>query len=210
MNEIFLIYILLTSIFLLSGSLIILIQYLFNQLNKIKMYQKDIEDIKNSEPKFTQEKINESIEKQSGEIHEEVLKKEREAFRKIGEEFIEEFKKTLSTLQQDNINIFNNISKDIQSKAEEEIADFKNLLDKQTVNSEKIVGEKIETEYDQVRSEIEEYKKRELDKVRAGIDKIIEDVVTKTIGKSLDSQMHQEIIMDALREAVEENKATSV
>ena len=46
MNGLFLTYTLLTSVFLLSGVLIILIQYLFNVLKKNNLYEKDIENIR--------------------------------------------------------------------------------------------------------------------------------------------------------------------
>jgi hypothetical protein len=85
-------------------------------------------------------------------------------------------------------------------------ADFKEILEKETLGSQKIVGEKIEGRYQEVRKEIENYRSTELLRVREDIYKIVENAIELAIGKSLDRQTHEDLVMEALREAIEVNQ----
>src|SRR3989338_10710321 len=97
----------------------------------------------------------------------------------------------LEDLYKENVNLFKNISKDIQEKAGSEIKDFRDILEKETLESQKIVGEKIESRYQEVQKEIENYRSTELLKVREDIYKIVENTIELAIGKSLDRQIHE-------------------
>ena len=234
MDDLFLTYTLLTSVFILSGVLIILIQYLFNTLGKNSLYQKDIEsarkDIVNhsqhvldkareraheiiiaanvkAQQIITQTKILEDqTSENSNALLQQLRESQRQELEKARGQLFEEYKKTLEDLYKENINLFRNISKDIGERAGSEIKDFKDILEKETLESQKIVGEKIERRYQEVQKEIENYKSTELLKVREDIYKIVENAVALAIGKSLDHQMQEELVMDALKEAIKVNQ----
>src|SRR3989344_7313468 len=63
MSELFILYTLLIIIFILSGGLIILIQYLFNTLEKNNLYQKNMESTKKDIVNHSQHMLDEAREK---------------------------------------------------------------------------------------------------------------------------------------------------
>ena len=234
MNDLFLLYTLLTSVFVLSGVLIIVIQYLFNTLKKNNLYQKDIESTKKDIVNHSQHMLDKAREKaqeiinvantkayeiisqtkileartikSSDEIASQLLTAQRQELEKARDQLFEEYKGLLEELYKDNVNLFRSISKDIEEKAGSEIKDFKDILERETLESQKIVGEKIESRYQEVQKEIENYRSTELLKVRKNIYKIVENTIELAIGKSLDRQIHEDLVLDALREAIEVNQ----
>jgi F0F1-type ATP synthase membrane subunit b/b' len=226
-GDLFFYYILLTSVFLLSGVLIIVIQYLLNVIKQNKSYQKDILHHSQAALDEAREKAHEIISaandrareiisqtemlkqktlEAGGEIESKLLAEQGKELERARAQIFEEYKKTLDNLYRENVNLFKTISKDIEEKAASEIRDFKEILEKETVASQKIVGEKIEDRYKEVERELEEYKNTELAKVKENINKIIQNAAMAAIGKSLNIEAHEELALDALREAIEENK----
>ena len=218
MSEIFLYYALLTSVFLLSGVLIVVIQYLFNVLKKNKLYQKDAvrhsqEIISHANEKAKQiiseaQVFSDEVRQGSDKLIASLKESQREELKKAADRLFEEYKAALEEVYKENINIFRNISKDIEEKAGFEIRDFKEILEKETIESQKIVGEKIETEYHDVQKEIQEYKNRELLKVQKSIYGIVHNAIELAIGKSLDRQTQEELVMEALKEAIEKQETS--
>ena len=234
MNELFLLYTLITSVLILSWVLIILIQYLFNTLKKNRLYQKDIERIRKDIVNHSQHILDSAREKaqeiinaantkaheiisqtnileakttqSSNEIAAQLITAQRQELEKARDQLFEEYKGLLEELYKDNVNLFRSISKDIEEKAGSEIKDFKDILERETLESQKIVGEKIESRYQEVQKEIENYRSTELLKVRKNIYKIVENTIELAIGKSLDLQIHEDLVLDALREAIEVNQ----
>ena len=234
MNDLFLLYTLLTSVFVLSGVLIIVIQYLFNTLKKNNLYQKDIESTKKDIVNHSQHMLDKAREKaqeiinvantkayeiisqtkileartikSSDEIASQLLTAQRQELEKARDQLFEEYKRMLEDLYKENVNLFKNISKDIQEKAGSEIKDFRDILEKETLESQKIVGEKIESQYEEVQKGIEDYRNAELSKLRENIYKITRNAIELAIGKSLDREMHEELVTDALKETIKKTK----
>ena len=237
MNDLFLLYTLLTSVFVLSGVLIIVIQYLFNTLKKNNLYQKDIESTKKDIVNHSQHMLDKAREKaqeiinvantkayeiisqtkileartikSSDEIASQLLTEQKQALEKARDQLFEEYKGLLEELYKDNVNLFRNISKDIEEKAGSEIKDFRDILEKETLESQKIVGEKIESQYEEVQKGIEDYRNAELSKLRENIYKITRNAIELAIGKSLDREMHEELVTDALKEAIKKGEVRS-
>lgn len=227
MNELFLFYILLTSIFLLSGVLIIVIQYLLNVIKQNKSYQKDIfhhsqhmidkarekahEIIYTADEKAQEiikqtEVFSREASESSNEILAELRRSQKEQLERAANSLFEEYKEELENVYRENINLFKNISKSIEEKADLEIKDFKEILEKETLESQKIVGEKIENRYQEVQAELEAYRVSELQKLKDNIYRITEQALILAVGRSLDQETHEALVMDALKEAIEKDK----
>lgn len=238
MDDLFLTYALVTSVLLLSGVLILVIGHLFNTLKKNHLYQKDIEKIRKdivnqsqhmldsargkaqeiissandraheivSQAKILEAKTTEN----SNEIATQLLTAQREELEKARSQLLKEYRKVLEDLYKENINLFRNISKDIEAQATLEVEDFKNILRRETLESQKIVGKRIDKLYADTQIEVEQYKKQELQKVQDNIYKIVENAVALAIGKSIDLDKHEDLVMEALEEATEKNEAKGI
>lgn len=234
MSNLFLLYVLLTIIFLLSGVLIIVIQYLLNVLKKNHLYQKDIEKIENDIFHHNQKMIDHARQKaqeiiieanakanqivrqannleqqttqDAEKLSNQLLETQRQELELVRRELASHYKTLLEELYQNNVNLFKNISKDIEGRASLEIKDFKEILEKETLGSQKIVGEKIESRYQEVQKELEQYREQELQKLRNNIYGITQKAVELALGRWLDREVHETLMMDALKEAIEKNQ----
>ena len=76
-------------------------------------------------------------------------------FEKATSDFMKLYSLVLQDLKSKNIEVFQNISKDIEVNTMEEIKNFKESMEKLTVSSEKLVKKKIDVDYETVKKEIE-------------------------------------------------------
>lgn len=153
---------------------------------------KIIEDIT-----FSQDQIKSSFE----EHLKEALAKSAGRLEAISEEFLKSYQNTLTNLRDTNIKIISNISKDIVYSTRLELEDFKEILKKQTIDSQKIVEEKIEQDYQTAGKAVETYKTERLKKLDSEIYKIIQNVSYEILGKTLSLQDHEQLVIDALETA---------
>lgn len=119
-------------------------------------------------------------------------------------DFTATYSQTLQELKTKNIELFQNISKDIETSATEEIQNFKDSMQKLTVLSQKEVERKISTEYDMARKETENYKKEELQKIDSGIFELLEKISKLVLGKALGLSEHESLIEESLAKAKKE------
>ena len=237
MDDLFLIYALVTSVLLLSGVLILVIGYFFSTIKKNRLYQKDIERIENDIVHHNKQAIDRARQKaeeiitaantrareiiqqtnkledethQAGkQIAEKLLSSQKEELERARDQLFNQYKTLLENLYQDNVNLFRSISKDIETQAVLEVEDFKNILRRETLESQKIVGKRIDKLYADTQIEVEQYKKQELQKVQDNIYKIIENAVVLAIGKSIDFDKHEDLVMEALEEAIKNQESKS-
>ena len=125
-------------------------------------------------------------------------------FEKATSDFIKVYSQTLRDLRLKNIEIFQNVSKDIEINASEELKDFKESMEKLTVLSQKEVKKKIDTDYETARGEIESYKKEELSKNDSNIYGLLEKKSKLVLGKALSLSEHEDLIEKSLEKAKKE------
>ena len=216
-------------IFILSVALLAMAVSYYHVLRKMMLREKRYDDLfkdadeksvdllKNARKKSTQiiedatrkaqEIINQGRElnSNSGKILEDALenliKHQTVYFEKASEEFLEEYKKELNFLRQRTIEIANTASKDIEADTLSEVDDYKQILQKETIDSQKIVEEKIEEDYSKTQKEVSAYKDEMLKKVDEEIYAILESVTKEAIGKSIPLAQHEELIINALEKA---------
>ncbi len=133
-----------------------------------------------------------------------LIKHQTAYFEKASEDFLKTYKEQLNSLKEKNIQILTNASKDIEVHSLKEVKDFDTVLEKETVDSQKIIESKIEQEYARVQKEVEDYKNQMLKKADEQIYRIIKEVSKTVIGKSLSLEEHEEFIIDALNKAKRE------
>lgn len=131
----------------------------------------------------------------------ESAKKQSEALTDATNLLLLEYKSELGKLKEENINLAKTVSKGIERDILSEIKDFKNIMRKETIESQKIVGEKIEEEYSQAKKEIAEYRAEELKKVDEQIEKILASVSSSVLGEGIALEKQEELVMEALARA---------
>ena len=93
------------------------------------------------------------------------------------------------------------VAKQSEKIAEQLAENLDQKIDQVYQAATKSVSQKI----DQTEKSIDNYKKEKLNEIDEKIFQIIEDVAKKTIGKSIDLSLHEELVVQALEKAKKEN-----
>lgn len=125
-------------------------------------------------------------------------------FEQATSDFTKIYSQILQDLKTKNIEVFQNVSKDIEVNTMGEIRSFKESMQKLTTFSQKEVRKKMETDYDAARKEIEDYKKEELQKIDSGIYELLEKISKLVLGKALNLSEHEDLIEKSLEKANKE------
>ena len=139
------------------------------------------------------------------ELTDSLSEEQRKVLEERSDDLIKSYQQALNELRQKNIDLFKNISKDIEGDAVSEIKDFRQILEKETFASQKVVSGKIEEEYKKIEEELQKYKAEKLKEVDDSIYKILIAVSKRVIGKSLSVEDHTELVIQALEKAKKEN-----
>lgn len=118
--------------------------------------------------------------------------------------FVKIYSQILQDLKIKNIEVFQNVSKDIEVNTMEEIKNFRESMQKLTVSSQEEVKKKIDTDYETAKKEIAEYKKEELQKIDSGIYELLEKIAKLVLGKALSLSEHEDLIEKSLEKAKKE------
>lgn len=122
-------------------------------------------------------------------------------FEKATSDFIALYSKILQDLRIKNVEVFQNASKAIEVNTMAEIENFKESMQKLTVVSQKEVGKKIDSDYENAKGEIEAYKKEELQKIDLGVYELLEKLGKMVLGKALNLSEHEDLIEKSLEKA---------
>ena len=115
-----------------------------------------------------------------------------------------DYKNTLETLKINNLKLLQSIINDIKTQAQTNVEDFKEILEKETVKSQQLVGEKIDEEYQTLHKELEIYKAKRLKQIDDSVYEILQNVSKKVLGKSIKLNDQEELVLDSLAEAKKE------
>lgn len=129
-------------------------------------------------------------------------------FEKATSDFTKMYNRILQELKSKNIEVFQNVSKDIEVNTMEEIKNFRDSVENLTVSSQKQVKKKIDDDYREVEREIENYKQEQLKKVDDKIYEILERVSKLALGRAISLSEHENLITKALERAKKEGAFT--
>ena len=152
-------------------------------------------------------KVNLSADQASEKFNQEIIRVANEqiqGFQKATSEFSKLYTEILQDLKTKNVEVFQNVSKDIEVNTTEEIKNFKESMEKLTILSQKTVKEKIYTDYDNAKKEIDSYKKEEFKKIDEDIYKLLEKVSKLVLGKALNLSEHEDLVEASLEKAKKE------
>lgn len=88
--------------------------------------------------------------------------------------------------------------------AQTELADFKTMLTKETITSQEFIGKKITDEFEIAQKEIADYKAKQLGKIDAQINTMVQQVSLAVLKQAISAKQHEELITQALEQAKKE------
>ena len=146
-------------------------------------------------------------EKEKSQVEEEFKRLETnevKEFQSATENLFTTYKEQLYNLKNNTISIAQGIVKDIENDIIKELKDFKDILKKETYESQKIVEQKIEQDYQTAKKEVQYYKQEQIKKINNEIYKILQNVSMLVLRKTIPLEDHEQLILDALNKAKEE------
>ena len=111
-----------------------------------------------------------------------------------------EYKRQVEEEKRKNIETLSNVSHDIENELVNEVKDFKNLLQKETIEKEKEVETRINADYSTIEKEMNEYRQRKLAKIDENIYEILADLSKQILGKALNLEDHQNLVLKILED----------
>jgi hypothetical protein len=134
-----------------------------------------------------------------------IEKQHQDELRKASQEIRETYQQALILIKDDNVNLLETMTKDIEGDVINEFSDFRKVLEKETIQTEKQMQEKIDLQYQEIQKEIDEYKKAKLKKVDEQILKLLYRVTELSLGKAMTFEHQEQVVLNALDEAKKEN-----
>lgn len=138
-----------------------------------------------------------------------IAEKQKESLLTSTEELYEGYQTLIKENMLNSINIFKNISKNVEQTAILEVQDFKETMEKETMQSQKIVQEKIRAEYKELEKELDEYKMQKLKKIDETIYQLLQTVSRDLLAKVINLEDHKRLILLSLDQLKDDlNKLT--
>jgi len=133
------------------------------------------------------------------------LRKEmKESLDKLSYKLLCTYKEAIEEEKTRNIKAIEDASSQVRQELVKEINDFKEILHKETAGSWESVESELKTEYDKIKQELNLYKEAELKKIDAKIYEIVVKATKECVGKTLDTQSNQDIIIQCLEDSKKE------
>ncbi len=208
---------LVATIFILSIALVVVVFYLSHIIKRKHKDEIGLSDTRQKVSKIIDEannkamdiisKANLSTDIASSNFNQEVkhiASLQIKEFEKATSDFMKLYIQILQDLKSKNIEVFQNVSKDIEISTMGEIENFKESMESLTSSSQKMVQKKIDSDYFQVKKEVQSYKEIELKKIDQGIYELLEKVSSLALGKVLSLSEHEDLILKSLEKAKKE------
>lgn len=168
-------------------------------LGKIEeMQKKSLEVIQE-----TQKALEESR-KEIDSAREAVLKNQVRALEKTASDFMTSYREALMQVEEHNLDGLKEIIAEITKITTAHIGDFKEVLQQETIAAQKIVEERIEEEYKTMQEEVSAYKTLQLKRVDDSMYRILHAVSKEVFQKILPVEEHEQLVIEALKEARKE------
>lgn len=131
---------------------------------------------------------------------------QNELIESVSEGLVKDYKNHLDDVQKNNIKILSNLSKGIESYTKTQLDDYKKVIQEETLDSQKILGQKIETEFNQIQAELNSYKTAQLQKTDEQYYKLLENILKIILKESISIEQHENLVVEALEEAKKQIK----
>ena len=141
------------------------------------------------------------------ELKEKLLELEKQQagiFTKASEDMKLAYQNMMTQIQEQDINTIKSMTKDIQTDVLADFKEFRDELEKETINSEKVAKDKINEEYLAMEKDLDEYRKNKYQKIDQDIYKILYRVSEMVLNQGISYDKHKELVLEALETAKKE------
>lgn len=111
------------------------------------------------------------------------------------------YKKVLDSVKQEHAQKAEESLKSVEGIVDQQLQDFRQILKKETIESEQIVSQRVNSEYTKVHQEIEQYKAQKIQEINLATNQVIHQITEEVLGKAIPLEDHQKLILDALEKA---------
>ena len=150
--------------------------------------------------------VKKNTEKSLLQTFKELDKEQKKMIKKTTHDIFKKYHLNIKDENIDNINIQNNISKDIETYSKNRIEEYKNSTLRETAMSQNALEEKIEEEYETIENKLKNQKAKKLKEIDNNIHEIIRETAKATLGKIISTKDHKDLIIEALEKAKKERK----
>jgi uncharacterized protein (UPF0333 family) len=119
-------------------------------------------------------------------------------------EINEFYKNLLDSISTQHLKKTGETLKSIDEIVQKELADFREVLKKETVQSEDIVLKRANEEYVKIKKDIDAYREEKIKEINLAVNQMILKVSEEVLGKALNMNEHQKLITDSLEQALKE------
>jgi len=122
-------------------------------------------------------------------------------FKDTSSEFYTKYKELLDRENKENLEKIHQTFDAIKKISEAQLEEFSKNLKKESLDSQVFISTKIQEQIEAMNKEIEEYKEKYLSLINQSISSLIEKVAERVIGRSLTTQDHEKLVLEAFEEA---------
>lgn len=197
----------LATVLILTAALALLILSYEQALKQLQKLGKEKEDLRERAQKRASLLLDEARERalaiieQAAIVRDDAKEEVRRAMQATSQDLLAKYHGMLDDLKEENINLFKNVSKDIKEGAVHEVGDFQTGLHQETIAAQKLVEEKIRLAWEKAEKEIEAYKQEKLKAIDDSLDRVLQFVTKRLLGKTISLQDHEDLVLKALEEA---------
>lgn len=148
--------------------------------------------------------FNKSLRREVEESVERLVHKHLSSIEDLSKEMEEIYRKTAQTQKERNISTLQDATETMQKEILEGVSDFKETLRQETIETQEMVRAEIKQEYDKLKKELDDYRTDELKKIDEDMMKIVTIAAQKIIGKSLDTDTREDLVIQSLEQAKKE------
>lgn len=141
----------------------------------------------------------------AGFVNEELKGKMLAELERVSSEFFKNYQGALKGAEAQALATITDISKNLGSEAAKQIEAMRQVLQAEIARAQQTTKAAIDEAYKKVEEEIEAYRKSRLQKIDEQIYEVIKKVSQDVIGKAIEAQEHEEMVVKSLEEAKRQN-----
>lgn len=157
-------------------------------------------------------KLHEEAQRRAEKVLQEARAKAKEIISQAqinGEELQKQLAQMIDDVDKDHIGEYkeklHKISQDIESNLQEHFSEFRKVLETETVTAQQVAASKVESQFQQIQKEIEDYRSKRLAEIEKRLLQAVETGVKKTMGEMISIEDKQELVIKGLEEAKKQN-----
>lgn len=115
------------------------------------------------------------------------------------------YQKLLQAIQSEVNNLMQSISKEVTSQTSGQVETFMTSLQKQILSSQESVMAALKQDYQKVQTELKDYQQQMQKRLDHSVYQILASVASRVLGKTINLEEHEELVLDALNQAKREH-----